>query len=499
MRSSERPSVLLLAVVLASGCSARPADPLLPPDILSADAREVRALQSDLSGLFAAPALSRALVGVRVESLDRGDVLFRRNDEQLVLPASNQKILTVAAAAEVLGWDYRFLTTLQPTGPVRDGVLDGDLVVVGSGDPTLSRRYEGADVVFARWADQLRAAGIRTVAGRLVGDAHAYSGEAWGPGWMWDDLQNPYAAPAGALLVNDSVVPVVVAPGSAEGQPASVQVAPSAGLSLEVSVVTSGPDAPPVLRFERVPGTPTLRVIGSIGAGTPPAEVAVAVLNPTRYFLATLRDALNSHGILVSGGIVDAEAAGAPPGPLQMALVEHYSPPLRDIAATTMRTSHNLHAESLFRAVARSEALIANTAAARSVVSGVLERWGVPADAVVIADGSGLSHYNRQTAAALMTVLRRMAGDRRHRDDWLASFPAGGSDGSLASRFRGSVAQGRVRAKSGSLRATRALSGYVRTRDGELLAFVMVVNNATGTSREVETILDRAVERLVGY
>jgi D-alanyl-D-alanine carboxypeptidase/D-alanyl-D-alanine-endopeptidase (penicillin-binding protein 4) len=499
MRSSNRTTPLLLVLVLASGCSARPADPLLSPTVVGADARETRALQGDLATLFAAPALRRALVAVRVESLDHGDILFRHNDQRLVLPASNQKILTTAAAAEVLGWDYRFLTTLQPTGPVRNGVLEGDLVIVGSGDPTLSRRYEGADVVFARWADRLHDAGIRTIAGRLVGDAQAYSGELWGSGWAWDDLQNAFAAPVGALMVNDSVAPVVVAPGAAAGQPAAVRIGPDAGLSLEADVVTASTGVPAALRFERLPGAPVLRVIGSVGAGAPPIERAVAVVDPTMYFLATLRDALESRGILITGGIADADAAGAPAAPLQPALVEHYSPPLRDIAATTMRTSHNLHAESLLRATARHEALLASTAAARSVVSAVLEGWGVPADAIVIADGSGLSRYNYQTAAALMTVLRKMATDERHRDDWLASFPAGGGDGTLAARFVGGVAQGRVRAKSGSLRATRALSGYVRTGAGELLAFVMVVNNAPGPPQEVEGILDRAVERLVAY
>jgi D-alanyl-D-alanine carboxypeptidase/D-alanyl-D-alanine-endopeptidase (penicillin-binding protein 4) len=490
---------LLVALLAAGGCSARPADPLLSPGVVTADVRETRVLQRDLAALFSAPALGRALVAIRIESIDRDDVLFRHNDERLVLPASNQKILTTAAAAEVLGWDYRFTTTLFPAGPVRNGVLDGDLVVVGTGDPTFSTRYEGAGVVFGRWADALRAAGIRTIAGRLVGDARAFSNEPWGTGWAWDDLQNAFAAPVGALVVNDSVAPVVVTPAATPGQPAAVQMAPDAGLTLEADVVTSHAGAATILRFERSPGSAVLRVTGSIGAGAAPVERAVAVLDATAHFLAVLRAALESRGILLTGGVVDAAHAAASAAPLDSPLVEHHSPPLREIAATTMRTSHNLHAESLMRAVARREALVAHTQAARSVIGAVLERWGIPADAVVLMDGSGLSRYNLVTAAALMTVLRRMATDARHREDWLAAFPAGGGDGTLARRFVDGAARGRVRAKSGTLRSTRALSGYVRTGGGELLAFVMVVNNVAGPPQDVEGILDRAVERLASF
>ena len=497
-RVRRRATVLLLAS-LAGGCSARIVDPLVQPSVISARDRDTRALQLDLATLLTDPALSRGLVGVRIESLSRDEVLFRHNDERLMLPASNQKIVTVAAAAELLGWDYRFVTTLSPTGPIQDGVLQGDLVVVGSGDPTLSRRYQDPAVTFAGWAGQLRAAGIRTIAGRLVGDARAFSDEIWGNGWAWQDLQNAYAAPVGALQVHDNVTTVTVTPGAAPGEPARVSAAEvDGGFTIEATASTSPAGAPNTLQFARVPGTWTLRIGGSIAAGSPPFERRVAVRNPTAYFLASLRDALEAGGILVNGGIAELESLLQPVVPGGTPLVHHQSPTLGAIAAVTMKTSHNLHAESLFRAVARDGALVGNVSAARSIVAGVLESWGVPGDAVVIADGSGLSRHNHVTASALMRVLRRMAADDRHRDGWLASFPVG-SEGSLSSRFIDGVAKGRVRAKTGELAAVRALSGYVRTEAGELLAFVMIVNNATGTRPEVDAVLDRAVERLVSF
>ena len=495
-----RAAVLLLALVLGSGCGVRTTDPLVSPTVITARDRNTRALQRDLAVLFAEPPLNRGLVAVRVESLDNADVLFRHNDAQRVLPASNQKIVTVAASAELLGWDYRFLTRLQATGPVRDGVLEGDLIVVGTGDPTLSSRYEGAAVVFSRWAAQLRAAGIRTIAGRLVADDRAFSSEPWGAGWAWDDLENPYAAPVGALLVNDSVTDVTIRPAVAPGQPGTVMIAePQAGLALEAHVTTAEPGGAAALTFERVPGTSILRVSGTIPAGAPPVERMVAVVNPTNHFLGTLRDALGASGILTLGGIADLAGLHPSPTPLGPPLIDHYSPRLREIAAVAMRTSHNLHAESLFGALARLDAPTATADQARQVIAAVLQRWGVPSDAVVIADGSGLSRHNHLTAAALMTILRRMATDDRHRDEWLASFARAGSEGTLSTRFSSGAAEGRVRAKTGTLTSIRALSGYVRTDGGELLAFVMIVNNAVGTREQVDGVFDRAVGRLVSF
>lgn len=241
-----------------------------------------------------------------------------------------------------------------------------------------------------------------------------------------------------------------------------------------------------------------LRVSGNIPAGQVVTRF-VSVFDATRHFLTILREVLQSCGIPVAGGIAGALEDGAP-GATGAPLVEHASPPLREIAAVAMRTSHNLPAESLFRALARAGTPPGTVDAARDAVAGVLHRWGVPEDSVVVADGSGLSRYNHLTASALMIVLRRMAGDQRHCDEWLSLFPVGGRQGTtLASRFTGGAASGRVRAKTGTLGSVRALSGYVRTLDGELLAFVMIVNNAVGSRSDVQDVLDRAVERLVRF
>jgi D-alanyl-D-alanine carboxypeptidase/D-alanyl-D-alanine-endopeptidase (penicillin-binding protein 4) len=164
-----------------------------------------------------------------------------------------------------------------------------------------------------------------------------------------------------------------------------------------------------------------------------------------------------------------------------------------------MTVSQNLYAETLLRATGRVDGRAASAADGRSAVLGVLNAWGVPAGGVVVADGSGLSRYNYATADAVVRVLERMYDDARHRQPWLESLPAGGDPGTLQKRFVGTPAEGRVRAKTGSISNVRALSGYVASAGGEQLAFAILVNNVTATSEEIVKVIDGAVVRLAAF
>jgi D-alanyl-D-alanine carboxypeptidase/D-alanyl-D-alanine-endopeptidase (penicillin-binding protein 4) len=488
-----------LVIGLSCGCAARAPDPLSSPSVIAARNERVRALQQDLAALLASPALRRATLAVAVESLDRGDPLFSYNAERLLLPASNMKTLTVAAAAELLGWDYRFRTTIWGTGPLEGGELQGDLVVTGSGDPTINDRHESAATVFTRWADQLWNAGLRRVQGRLIGDDRAFDDETLGKGWAWDDLQEGYAAPVGPLQANENTVLLTVAPAFEPGLAASLTLGQGeSGLSLDPQVVTGDAGTPTALFVRRLPGTAILRVSGSLAVDATPVVRSVAVINPTTYVASLVRAALESRGIAIDGATVDISDLPELLSPSGEPLLEHRSPPLCVIAAVTMKASRNLYAESLLRSLARTEQPVATVEAGRRVVTRMLEAWGLAPDAVVFADGSGLSRHNYVTADSLLTILRHMANDDRHRDPWLASMPIGG-EGTLLSRFKGTSAGGRVRAKTGSLATVRSLAGYIRARGGELLAFAVVMNSATQPRRAVDAPIDALVERLVEF
>jgi D-alanyl-D-alanine carboxypeptidase/D-alanyl-D-alanine-endopeptidase (penicillin-binding protein 4) len=495
-------AVCLTAVLAcAPACGPRLRDPLVQPTVIHARERHVRRLQADLASIFAASTLRQGLLGVEVASLDRRDVLFQFNADRLVMPASNMKLITLAAAAERLGWDYTFETTFHSTGPISGGTLTGDLVVRGTGDPALNDRQVSPATAMDGWADQLAAQGIRRISGRLVGDDNAFDEEGFGRGWSWDYLQDGYAAPLGALQVYEDAVSLSVLPGETPGTAARAGfTTPGSGWAIANRAVTGAPGSPITIRASRLRGTLLVDVTGSIPADSRVVTRRLAVDNPTRYLLDLLAAALERRGITISGGTADIDdLPGGSTAPVGMPLVEHRSPPLREIARTMMTVSQNLYAETLLRAVGRVEGRAATAADGRNAVLEILEAWGVPAGRAVVADGSGLSRYNYLTAGTVVAILRRMHGDTRHRQPWLESFPVGGGDGTLQQRFLGTQAEGLVRAKTGAISNVRALSGYIPAANGEQLAFSIIVNNVTATSEEIYKVIDAAVLRLAAF
>ena len=184
--------------------------------------------------------MSRGVWGVDIRSLDTGEHLYDLNAGRLMMPASNMKIVTLAAAADILGWDYRFTTTLDTTGTVEGGVLKGDLIVRGGGDPTINTREGRAAARLDEWAAALRAAGIQQIDGAVIGDDQHFDDEGIGAGWAWDYLQFGYAAPVGALQFNENLATLTVTPGLEAGAPATVALTAGSGLRTMTRVGTGG-------------------------------------------------------------------------------------------------------------------------------------------------------------------------------------------------------------------------------------------------------------------
>ncbi len=487
------PGVWLMLALAGCATHARPATaPAAGP--------AVEALRRDLDRIFSAPALDRTLWGVVVETAAGGDPLYRLNPAKLVMPASNMKILTLAAAAERLGWEYTFETKLYATGPIEGGVLRGDLVVVGSGDPTINSRGGDPRRVFTEWASRLKAAGITAIEGRVVGDDRAFDAEGLGRGWAWDDLAEGYAAKVSALEYNEDLVTVVIRPGAAVGAPASIDVRPGGnGLTVENAVTTSAAGGRANVDTYRLPGSGRLRVTGAVPLGSRETSLTASVDAPAQFFIQELHDTLLGQGLSIRNAPVLWSQAAAPPTLDTAKLLFTYrSPPLSEIAVVLMKVSQNLYAETLLRALG---ALSGNgtARAGQEVVRDVLTGWGVPADACVLADGSGLSRYNYVTADAIATVLRRMALDPRHASAFEATLPVVGKDGTLARRMKGTPAENNVRAKTGSIANVRALSGYVTAKDGERLIFSIIANNFSVPAQTIDAAVDAAVVRLAEF
>ena len=454
-------------------------------------------LRRDIDGLLADPALARGFWGVLIKSLKSDETLYALNARKLMMPASNMKIVTLAAAAEKLGWEYTYETTVRIAGRIDNGILEGDLVVVGSGDPSLMAADGSADRLFSRWAGQLDAAGVRSIAGRIVGDDNAFDDETLGFGWSWDDLPDDYAAGVGALQLNEDAVRITVVPGAAAGDAAGIGAAPaSSGLSVDNDVTTSAAGVPPSIVVRRLPGSPRLVLRGTIPLGAAPIVESVAVDNPTLFFVSAFRSALIANGIDVRGPAVDIDdIRDAPARSDTRTIISYRSPPLSVLADRLMKASQNQYAETLLKTIGLS-AGAATAANGRAAVQSILQPWGVAPNDLIQRDGSGLSRYDYVTPEALVTILAHIDRDRRLSAPFAASLPIAGRDGTLSNRMKGTAAENNARAKTGSMSNVRALSGFVTTADGERIVYSIIANNFDAPAETINRTADAIVVRL---
>ena len=439
--------------------------------------------------------------GVLVHSLDAGETLFERNADLPLAPASNLKILTSAAALEVLGPEYRFQTYLLTDGTVRDGVLHGDLIVYGTGDPGISRRfYRSREEVFDGLVDQLGEAGIHTVAGDVVADASYFRSVLRHDDWDPRDLNEHFTAPVSALSYNENVVSFRIVSEPVGEQPGVETVPAHSALRVVNAAAMSAAPRRPRLAILRDDPLEPVRVIGNMVAGTRDVWRQMTVADPAAFFGASFLAALEDRGVAVAGGWrvvhepvgssvqrIVAPAAGRPG---LTVLARHTSRPLRDYLEVVNKESNNLYAELVLRAVGRAKNGVGSFESGARAVRTTLAELGVDTTGLVQLDGSGLAFGNRVTARTFVETLERMSEGPRWDDLW-ETLPVAGSRRGLGRMYR-TAAAGNLRAKTGTIEGVSALSGVVRSRDGERLAFSIMVNETPSQNRA------KRVENLIG-
>lgn len=483
-----RAAIAFAAALAVTACGAPRTIAVTPPPVASTPT-PLHRLQADLSAIFETPEFERSFWSVLVSPADPGDSLYSLNAAKLMMPGSTMKIVTLAAAAELLGWDHQFETQVVSSAPIDQGVLRGDLVVVGSGDPSISERGETPGLL-KTIARRVREAGIIRIEGGVIGHDDLFDDNGFGDGWTLDNLPYGYSAAVSALEYNEGSVDLVIRAGSIAGDPVEIQVHPEAGrLQVDNRLVTAAETGTGMLRLKRLPGTSRVIVEGQIPAKAAPFVRTASVDNPTAFFVSAFRDALIGEGIQVHGDAVDIDDFLAKPDLSDArAIVSHRSPPLRAIAASMMRVSQNQYAEALLKAIG-----------GRDKAANVLNRWGLANDSYVIADGSGLSRYNYVTSEALVRVLRQMRSEPKHAQAFSDSLPVAGRDGPLSRRLAGTPAEGRVRAKTGTVDNVRAITGYVDTVAGESLLFAILANNFTVPASTIDAAADKALQRLATF
>ena len=507
MISLERPlATLALALLCAE----------LSPAILSAGDRDAKprapaALNVRVGAILRSSAASRGFWGIEVAELPSGRILFSRDAQHLFHPASNMKLFTTAAGLEKLGPDFVFRTTVESESlPDAQGRAQ-NLYLVGRGDPTLceqvSQPLQGSAEVknppcpaLQKLAEQTRARGVLEVSGALVADDSYFVSEPYIHGWTAEDLLWGYGASVSALAFNANALELRIKPAAKVGERAQVWLDPLADYyQLNSSLNTSAAGTERRFFVERGVDSMRLDVWGQIPLDAAEADEEVAIVHPAKLVGQLFRQALLDAGIAVPADVQvrdvtrlpEAAAGPAPPqAPSGVVLAEYDSPPLREIVKAADKESRNFYAEMLLRTLAREVKHSGDLKDSLDVLSEFARQIGAAQDETVFADGSGLSRDDLVTPDTLVKLLVYMASEPTF-GVFLDALPVAGVDGTLAERFKGTRAKGRIHAKTGTLEQVNALSGYMDLPSGRKLAFSIIGNSHPLKGQQGAATLDQ--------
>jgi D-alanyl-D-alanine carboxypeptidase/D-alanyl-D-alanine-endopeptidase (penicillin-binding protein 4) len=444
------------------------------------------ALQARLAAVLDEPRFAQGQWGVKVVALDSDQTLFERNADKLLQPASNAKLYTAALALDHLGPDYRIQTSFYAAAkPDAKGVIHGDLLVYGRGDPSFSARFNGGDYKKALQPafDAILAAGVKKIEGGIIGDESFFRGAPFGTDWTWDDLQEYYGAPASALTFQDNVIDLVFKPGRAVGDPCEIVTLPATSIiNFSNRTQTTTPNARSNMRLYRPVGENVVYAWGGVPLGSTGKSEAVSVPKPALWFATMLKEGLEQGGVTVTGSPREEDWLSREVSPIAWSnLVEVASVPSRplsEIVKQTLKPSENLYAQLLWLQVgARPGPANRDTEeVGLEQMQAFLRSAGISYNVAHLEEGSGLSRACLVTPSATVRLLAFM-NRHRDRDVFVDALPVAGVDGTLRNRFKGTVAAGNLRAKTGSLGGVNTLSGYLTTAGKEKLAFSIMLNN----------------------
>jgi D-alanyl-D-alanine carboxypeptidase/D-alanyl-D-alanine-endopeptidase (penicillin-binding protein 4) len=481
-------TALLLSVGPVPSAIPQSVPPSAPPSLEMVPATGLQlALQAEVGQAQRAV----AELGVHVVELDTGETVYGFNPDRQRVIASNAKLLTTAAALDAFGPGHFFETRFVLRGNVRNGVLEGDLGVVGGGDPHISgRAFEGDPYgAFRPWARALQERGIYRITGDVYLAHGMFTSPNVHPDWPRDQLTRWYEAPVDALSFSDNCILVRVYPGSSGGRP-RVELAPNVPILQIENTARTSPKRGQQVTIHRIDDR--LIVRGAIWQGSGPVEVWVTVPDPVRYFGEGLKAALGEGGVRVEGRLHPVEQL---PGSIWERVAVHRSDMLSVISVTNKR-SQNFYAESLAKHLGAVRCDEGSWPTGTKAVGEFLHGVGIPPGSFVMSDGSGMSRNNRFTPRHLTTLLRHMFFHPAGRE-FAQSLPYSGEDnGSWRRRMAAVPYRGNVMAKTGTLSGVSALSGYAKAVSGKSYAFSILCNRASGDARHVQ---DRIVMALIDH
>ncbi|MGG1253371.1 D-alanyl-D-alanine carboxypeptidase/D-alanyl-D-alanine-endopeptidase [Brevibacillus agri] len=466
------------------------------------EANKTYALSALLDPLFEQPQAVGMTAGVLVKSLDKtGDaaILYEKEADALLTPASNLKLLTTAAALSQLGEDYTFKTELYGDAPVaKNGVQRGNLYVKGYGDPSLHTEnalkvHEGVSIEkIAAW---IKEQGVKEIQGNLVLDESYFDAQRLGLGWAWDDESYYYNPTLGALSVNRGTVMVEYEPAAKAGDAVSFNLLPKTSYAEVINEAkTVEPGQENTFAIVRDRGTNTIRLTGNLPLDHPGDYERVPVEEPAKYVGTLLKEALESEGVRFAPG---SELLVSPVPHTAVKWNEFASQPLKEIVSYLNKKSDNFYAEMLLKTLGAVKKGEGSAAAGAQVVQEAVQAMGGKANFDMV-DGSGLTRYNLISARHIATVLEGMAKQPAF-STYEASLPVAGVDGTLKNRLVETAAAHSLHAKTGSMTGVNSLSGYLTTKSGERLIVSIIFNGFVEDEDFFVELQDRIVSTVATY
>ncbi|MCX7716803.1 MAG: D-alanyl-D-alanine carboxypeptidase/D-alanyl-D-alanine-endopeptidase [Candidatus Sumerlaeaceae bacterium] len=431
-----------------------------------------------IDSLCSAPRYRHAMIGIAVVDARTSEVIYERNSEISLLPASCLKAITTAFALRQLGPEHRFETRLEAIGEVADGVLTGSLVIRGGGDPTLgSDKVDGSlssGTLLSQWVEAVQRAGIREISGGVQGDPSYLPDDPLPSGWMWEDIGNYYAAGTSGLAFYDNLYHLYFRPGARVGDPAKiVRTEPPIPQIRWTNRMLTGPaDSGDQGYIYGQPGSWERTTRGTVPLG-PEFSIKGSVPSPHVVAADALRNALETSGIRVRSPRRHGRTLPVTSGESRLLAVT-VSPPLSKIVHRLNKESNNFYAEMLLLHAGKSAGAQDRKSAIEAEMK-YLESLGVPTGGLRINDGSGLSRLNFVTAAGMARFMQAVQREPWF-DIWLASLPHMGVDADLKERHADTPLKGRVRAKTGLIERVRGLTGYLDAKSGARICFAIILN-----------------------
>ncbi|NQW30358.1 MAG: D-alanyl-D-alanine carboxypeptidase/D-alanyl-D-alanine-endopeptidase [Ignavibacteria bacterium] len=464
----------------------------------------IKELRDDINALASAPEWSSANLGVSVISVETSEQIFASDPDKYFTPASVQKLFTTAAALCLLGPQYRFATSIYLDGDILPGgKFDGNIIIRGGADPSNSAAFGVNPEEYAeQFASVLDSLGIQSIRGTIIGDDDFLDDLEYGSGWAWDDLSYAYAAQVGGLNIADNSVSVKVVTPLTVNDIATVRIAPPTDYVRVVSALrTVDSTGVTDVRPTRELRSHIVDLVGTVVA-KPVADtvtVNVSVENPTIFFLNLVRDALVKRGIRFRGALIDVDDWHEQIVYDSVVRVATFtSQPLSQIISTVNHTSHNLAAECILKTIGKESGGEGSFAKGAEVVRAWMQNIGIAGNTVNLVDGSGLSRFNLTTPRQVCMLLNYMY-HHELKNTFIASLAAPGENGTLKRRMMGTRAEKSVHAKTGSMNNVSTLAGYVTTKDGEQLAFAILMNNVVVPMAMAHNFQDLICMRLASF